>query len=130
MLAALSNFEQAAQLEDSPRHCSYLAYSIARERGQLKRGITLCREAIAQEPDTSDHYLNLGRIQLLAGLKAEAIETFREGMRHQTNQKIVRELQKMEPRKPPVIAFLHRDNPLNKYLGIILARLGLRKGES
>ncbi len=29
-------------------------------------------------------------------------------------------------RKPPVLSFLDRDNPINKYLGLLLSRVGLR----
>ncbi|KAF0215238.1 MAG: hypothetical protein FD174_4177 [Geobacteraceae bacterium] len=125
-LAALVNFERALQLEISPVYCSHLAFCIAKERGQVKKGITLCLEAIEKEPENSLHYLNLGKIQLIAGCKADAIETFRQGLSHEPNQQILDELFKLEPRNPPVISFLHRDNPLNKYLGKILKRLGLR----
>lgn len=38
-----------------------------------------------------------------------------------------RELDKLGLRKPPVIPFLSRGNPINKYLGIILSRMGLRR---
>lgn len=125
-LAALVNFERATQLENSPLYCSHLAFCIAKERGQVKKGIVLCQEAIAQDPENSRHYLNLGKIQLLVGHKDDAIETFRSGLSHEPNQQIVDELLKLEPRNPPVLSFLHRDNPLNKYLGITLKRLGIR----
>lgn len=125
-LAALVNFERAVQLENVPVYSSYLAFCIAKERGQVKKGIALCLESIEKDPENSVHYLNLGKIQLIAGRKADAIEHFRTGLSHETNQQIVDELHKLEPRNPPVISFLHRDNPLNKYLGIILKRLGLR----
>jgi tetratricopeptide (TPR) repeat protein len=125
-LAALVNFERAAQLESNPVYRSYLAFCIAKERGQVQKGVALCQEAIEVEPENSTHYLNLGKIQLLAGRKDDAIETFRKGLGHEQNQQILDEVHKLEPRNPPVISFLHRDNPINKYLGKILKRLGLR----
>jgi tetratricopeptide (TPR) repeat protein len=124
--AALVHFERAAQLGAAPLHLSYLGYCIARERGQLKKGIALCKDALAQEPDIADHFLNLGRIHLMAGNKMEAIRIFREGLAHGPNQELINELDALGTRKSPVIKFLHRNNPINKYLGKLFHRLGLR----
>jgi tetratricopeptide (TPR) repeat protein len=124
--AALAHFEKAAQLGAAPLHLSYLGYCIARERGQMKKGIALCQDALAQEPDHAEHFLNLGRIHLMAGNKLEAIRIFREGLANGSNREIIAELDALGARKPPVIRMLRRDNPINKYLGIILHRLGLR----
>ncbi len=124
--AALAHFEKAAQSAAAPLYLSYLGYCIARERGQIKRGIALCQDALAQEPEHAVHFLNLGRIHLIAGNKLEAIRIFREGLSHCLNQELIAELDALGTRKPPVIKGLHRDNPINKYLGILLHRLGLR----
>jgi len=86
----------------------------------------LCKDAIEREPDNSVHYLNLGRIYLLTHKKQEAITVFREGLTHETNEQIINELNNIVPRKSPLIPFLHRDNPINKYLGIFLGKLRLR----
>ncbi len=124
--AALTHFEKAAQLAALPLHLSYLGYCIARERGQLKRGIALCQDALAHEPAHAVHFLNLGRIHLVAGNKLEAIRIFREGLSHGPSQELVAELDTLGTRKPPVIKALHRNNPITKYLGMLLHRLGLR----
>lgn len=126
MLVALVSFEQLVQLDDKPVYSSYLAFCIARERGQIKRGTALCEEAIEKEPENSLHYLNLGRIQLMASLKEEAVKTFRKGLSREPNKQILREIRKIEPRRQPVVSFLSRKNPLNKYLGITMKRLGMR----
>jgi tetratricopeptide (TPR) repeat protein len=125
-LSALILFEKAIQLENSPTNRSYLAFCIARERGQFKKAISLCEEAIREEPENSVHYLNLGRICLLSEQKTEAVRFFREGLNHGENKYIINELIKLGVRKPPLIPYLKRDNPLNKYLGILLSRLGFR----
>ncbi len=124
--AALAHFERAAQLAAVPLHLSYLGYCIARERGQLKRGIALCQDALAQEPEHAIHFLNLGRIHIMAGNKMEAIRIFREGLAHGQNRELIAELDALGTRKPPIIKWLHRNNPINKYLGMLLHRLGLR----
>ena len=125
-LSALSCFENAIKQDDSPSILSYYALCIAKERGQIKKAMLLCKNALELEPDNSVHYLNLGRIYLFTRKKAEAITIFREGLTHETNMEIIEELDNLIPRKPPVIPFLKRANPLNKYLGIILKALRLR----
>lgn len=125
-LSALTSFEKAVQLECSPVHCSFLALCIARERGLYRKAIAICQEAIAMEPANPLHLLNLGRIHLLRGEKIEAIRVFREGLKAGRNQRIVEELERLGIRKPPVIPFLSRNNPINKYLGMIFSRLSLR----
>jgi tetratricopeptide (TPR) repeat protein len=128
IISALSYFERALRIEESPVASSYFAFCIARERGQLSRAISLCTEAMRQEPQNPVHYLNLGRIYFLAGMKLDAIKILREGLKHEKNQQIIDELNSLGTRKPPVLFFLKRSNPLNKYLGILLKKLGLRRG--
>jgi tetratricopeptide (TPR) repeat protein len=128
IISALSYFEKALHIEDNPAANSYFAFCIARERGQLSQAISLCSQAIRQEPQNPVHYLNLGRIYFLSGMKPEAIKILREGLKHEKNQQIIDELDSLGTRKPPVLFFLKRSNPLNKYLGILLKWLGLRRG--
>jgi len=126
IISALSYFEKALHIEETPVASSYFAFCIARERGQLSQAISLCSEAIRQEPQNPVHYLNLGRIYVIAGMKLDAIKTLREGLRHEKNQQIIDELNSLGTRRRPVLFFLKRSNPLNKYLGILLKKLGLR----
>ncbi len=125
-LTALVCFERALQLENSPEVSTYYAFCIAKERGKLQKAFELCRDALDKEPSNPVHYLNLGRIYLVLNNKPEAIKAFREGLSLAQNEEIIEELHKLGIRKRPPIPFLKRSNPLNKYLGIILKRLGLR----
>ncbi|MCL4457527.1 MAG: tetratricopeptide repeat protein [Nitrospirae bacterium] len=125
-LPALVNFEKALKIDHKPLYLSYIAYCTARERGQIGKAIELCEDAIKLEPENSILYLNLGKIYLHAGDREAAIRAFRAGLKHEMNREIINELIKLQTRKPPVIPFLSRNNPINKYLGIILTRLGLR----
>jgi tetratricopeptide (TPR) repeat protein len=124
--AALACFENAARLKSTPLHNSFLALCIARERGQYKKAVSLCTEALEAEPDNSLLYLNLGKVHLLQKERDEAIRIFRLGLGRETNAQIIAELDKLGSRKPPPLSFLKRDNPLNRYLGKILTKLGLR----
>ena len=126
MIPALGNFEKALELEDNPAFYSYFALCIAKERGQVKRAISLCEEALQKDGENSAHYLNLGKILLHAGNQDDAVMVFRGGLKYWNNLQIIDELNKLATRKPPVISFLSRNNPINKFLGIIFTKLGLR----
>lgn len=125
-MMALIHFEEAAKLDSSPLVRSHLAFCLARERRQLQKAATLCNEALQEEPGNPVHYLNLGRIYLLAGQKNRAIQTWRRGLRSGRNPQIVGELKRLGLRKPPVLKSLGREHPVNKYLGLVLQKMGMR----
>lgn len=123
---ALSFFEKAAALDVSPKITSFLGLCLAHERGQVQKGQTLCGDAITKEPTNPIHYLNLGKIYLLVSNRTEAIRVFRDGLRATHDERLVTALNDLGTRKPPVLPFLLRDHFLNKYLGKLLNKLGLR----
>jgi len=125
--AALECFRKLVAMERRPVYCSLLGFCLAKEKGDVKLAISLCNEAIRKEPKNSDHYLHLGRVYLLAGFKKEGIRILRMGLRHERNREIVAELERLGTRKAPPLPFLQRGNPLNKYLGIILKKAGIRR---
>ncbi len=125
-LTALALFEKAITIKSNPLYLSHLAVCIAKERGQVRKAISICKETIKQEPQNSFHYLNLGRIYLLAGNKPEAARAFRDGLNYEANQQIINELNKLVARKPPVFPFLKRESFINKYAGLVLTTLRLR----
>lgn len=124
--AALASIERALRLCDTPEWYSYLGYCIARQRGQHRKGLELCRESLALEPDNPAHYLNLGRVYLAKGDKAEALRIWREGMTKGGSPELVQQLERLGTRNRPAIPVLTRRNPLNRFIGILLSRLGLR----
>ncbi len=71
-----------------------------------------------------ENYLNLGRVYLRAGLKTKAIETFRKGLEVDKNPEIMAELQVLGIRKKPIFPFLPRSHFLNKYLGLVISKVG------
>lgn len=110
----------------TPLTRSYYGYVIARERGEFTQAVTLCRQSLRDQPQNVLHYLNLGRVFLAAGNRDKAIRIFREGLKFDRNPKIQRHLDQLGLRRPEVFPALSRTNPLNKYLGLLLARVGLR----
>lgn len=129
-LKALALFERAAEIEETPTVRSSLAFCMARERGQIKTGRRICEELVETDPANLFHYLNLGRILLLDGDRRAAIQAFRNGIEISPHPQIIAELNALGIRKPQVIGFLHRDNPVNKYLGMLRDRLSGRRVDS
>lgn len=123
---ALSCFEQAASLDRTPLHCSYLAFCLAKVRSQFSESICLCKEALKMDPDNAVHYLHLGRIHLMAGQRKKALGVLRRGLQCADNGTIFQEITLIGERRNPVIASLARNHPLNKYLGLLLTKLGVR----
>lgn len=124
--AALAFIEKALRLQDTPEWYSYLGYCVARQRGQHRKGLELCQASLALEPENPMHFLNLGRVHLIKGDKSEALRTWREGMAKGGCPELLQQLERLGTRSRSVIPALHRNNPLNRYLGILLRRLGLR----
>ncbi|HOP39508.1 MAG TPA: tetratricopeptide repeat protein [Geobacteraceae bacterium] len=123
---ALSCFEQAAYLKKTPLCCSYLAYCLAKVRGQYPEAISLCQGALKEDPDNPLHYLHLGRVYAMAGQRMKALSILRQGLRCDDTSEILRELTQLGERKHPLFPSLSRNHPLNKYLGLALSKLGIR----
>jgi len=125
-LTAMAHLERALKLRDNPGWHSYLGYCIARERGQQRKGLDLCLSSIAAEPDHPYHLYNLGRVHLLSGDKITAMRVLREGMAKGGSPELIKLLDSLGTRKAPLFPSLSRSNPLNRYLGLLLRRIGLR----
>lgn len=123
---AMVHLEEAVKCEPSPVAYSYLGYCLAREQGQIHKAMNLCADAIRREPGNSVHYLNLGRIYLAAGQKPRAIQAWRKGLKLGRNPQIQTAIRQLGLRKSPPIAALARQHPVNKYLGLLLAKVGMR----
>jgi len=124
--SALALLERALKLDDNRSWHSYLGYCIAKERGQVKKGSDLCLDSLECEPENPVHFLNLAKVHLVAGSKNEALETLRKGMSLGGNPAIVALLERIGKRKPPVLSFLARANPVNRVLGLLLDKMRLR----
>lgn len=125
-LDALLHFEEAAQCRKTATILSCLGYCLALERRDLKKGLSLCQEAIRQEPGNPLHYLNLGRVYLLAHQKPFALAALRRGLEFGRHPVILKEIRNMGKRRAPVFPWLGRSHLLNKICGTLLGYLGLR----
>jgi len=108
---------------DAPEMLSLTGYILAKESGQIRRGIELCLKAIGANPNIIDHYLNLGRIYLIANKKEYAIKTFRKGLKISKDARIIKELDQLGTRQSPPVSALPRNHVVNRVAGKILRSL-------
>jgi tetratricopeptide (TPR) repeat protein len=124
--AARRYLERALHEERSPEHLSQYALALAHHTGNTRAAIALCQEALKRDPKNQEHFLRLGTVYLIAGRRRDAVKLFHLGLRLGRHAALARMLQVMGHRQKPVLPFLARSNPLNKYLGKI--RVSLSKG--
>ena len=121
---ALKVFDQDLCFTQHPTAMSYYAVCLANVEGNFDKAISLCLMAAEKEFYNPEIYLNLGRIFLLNGQKSVAVRAFRKGLKFDsTHFGILGEMRRLGVRRKPVIGFLHRTNPVNKFLGMIADRM-------
>lgn len=140
-LLAIRNKKQALKilndaLEEFPEDpfiMSYYGWLKAVVEKKYDEGIKICQMALEKLDPVVRHgkeslyatfYLNLGRAYLAGGQREPAIEAFNDGLKiDKSNHDLLWEFKKLGTRRKPVITFLSRSNPINKYLGIMFSRL-------
>ena len=121
------------QYPDEPILLSYYGYLEALVNKNYTRGINTClkaREMVLEKAISGRDffnpvlYLNLGRAYLAAGSKEDAFEALRMGLIFgNENEDLLCELRELGMRKKPIVPFLQRSNPVNKYIGKVLHSL-------
>jgi tetratricopeptide (TPR) repeat protein len=133
--SALRVLHEAIELyPDDPFLLSYYGCLEAVANKNYKSGIDTCHRAIeslkrrvpfGEEFFFPVFYLNLGRAYLAAGKKKEAVESFSRGLSaDKENSDLLWEIKKLGVRRKPVVPFLKRSNPINKYIGQLLHSSG------
>ncbi len=127
--AAALALERAYQSKPSdPRYVSYYGLSLALSTNRLQDAEVLCTHAVTIEFCRPELFHNLGRVRLLLGDRRGAHSAFEKGLSVDRNDtRIQQEIAKLGVRKPPVISFLGRHHPLNKYIGLLCSHLGKRR---
>jgi tetratricopeptide (TPR) repeat protein len=119
---------------DEPFLLSYYGCLEAVINQNVAYGIDTCKRALEMLNDRSPvsreifyptFYLNLGRAYIAAGKKKDAVAAFQKGLSYdEENKDLLWEARKLGMRKSPVIPYLKRTNPINKYIGMVLHKLG------
>ena len=107
---------------------SWLGLAYARSGRQIiSKAEELCLKAIKMDFYWPQYYQNLAEVYVIWGKKDKAIKTLEEGLKvDRDNIDILNAFEQLGIRKRPVIPFLSRSHPINKYLGKFLSNLGLR----
>ncbi|MEM6456303.1 MAG: hypothetical protein AAF772_14505, partial [Acidobacteriota bacterium] len=107
---------------------AYYGYGIAKYQRQKRTGIRLCQKALEMEFYQPENYYFLARVYLMTHDRRMAVQILDRGLQVDGNNAPLLALRKeIGTRRPPVIPFLHRDNPLNVLLGRIRHRIAVRK---
>lgn len=86
----------------------------------FEQAVALCQSAAKQEFFNPDLYLNLARLYLGFGFKAEGVRYLRRGlMIDPAHAAILQVLRDLGDRSPPVLGFLPRRHPINRWLGAV-----------
>lgn len=126
-IGALEAFRQAYRTDPSlARYASAYGLGIALVERRFKFAKGLCEEAVRLDSTDPKLLLNLARVFLLFGFRAEGVRALDQGLSlDKKNQLIIREMKRIGFRRPPVIPFLSRSSFLNKWLGKLRARFNL-----
>ena len=109
---------------NDPQHLSYHGLSIGLAEGKLEEGTRLCVRAVRAAPYDPQMYLNLARVHFRARRNSLAVDVLRKGLRiDEDNRALLRELERINPRRTPPLDFLSRSHPVNRYIGLTRARL-------
>jgi Flp pilus assembly protein TadD len=121
---ALAAFRQAASMEpQNPYFLSYYGLALARASRSWDEAEALCLAALRMRRQIPQLYLNLAELYRFRGHVGEAIETLTDAMRYTGGDaRITEALGMFGVRKAPVLRFLGRNHPLNKYLGRVRYR--------
>ena len=125
---ALAAFRQAASLEpQNPYFLSYYGLALGQTSRNWDEAEALCLAGLRKRRQVPQLYLNLADLYRLHGRVADAVEILNDGMRYTASDgRLVEALATFGARRPPVLSFLGRNHPLNRYLGRVRHRtLGL-----
>ena len=119
-------FELSLALEPDADAGSDLAFCLAKSGGDPQAALQLAEESLASQPTNTHCLLNLAKIEIFLGDKEMGLATLRKGVQFGGGQEFLAELARVGVRVPPPIKSLPRNHLLNKYLGIMLHRIGVR----
>jgi predicted Zn-dependent protease len=121
-------FRQATERkQQNPYYISFLGISMARSQGKWAAAVELCKTAVSLKRNDVQLYLNLAEAYVSAGRRDIAVQTLDTASRHcGPDKRIVRMRGRLGKRRAPVLAFLPRENFLNRGFGILRHRLLLR----
>ena len=121
---SLKHFATAHRIDPlSPRYRSYYGLCLGLVDRRFDKALELCRSAAKEEFFNPVLYHNLARVHLAFGFKAEGIRYLRRGLMIDPDDEVIQQsLVALGLRKEPVVRFLRRRHPLNRWFGRFYSR--------
>ncbi|WP_373049592.1 hypothetical protein [Vulgatibacter sp.] len=115
----------AQQLDgNDPRVLSRLGLSLTLVARDEYKGVAFCEEAVRRGLVDADALWRLAVVYETTFQKERAVRAVRQGLAIDTHHPgLVSMIERLGVRRPPVLSFLKRSHPLNKYLGMLRHRL-------
>jgi predicted Zn-dependent protease len=119
--------EGLAREPDHPECRAYLAICLAAGRRKYVTAERIAKNLLAKNAYDPTAYYALGRINLLGGRRSMAFRHFARARALAHGDKgMEAAVDRMDPRRPPVLRALPRSHPLNVLLGRLRAACGRR----
>src|SRR5216683_2190674 len=118
---ALPHMRRAAELDkNNPYYMSYLGVVLARSESKWGEAERLCDSAVRMKRNQAQLYLNLAEVYAAAGRRDDAVDALQNGLKYARRDiRLTIAMNKLTPRRSPVLSFLGRRNPINRQLGIL-----------
>jgi len=128
--AAHRLFERAHRRDTRhPRAMSWYGVTLVLVERNSALGVSLCDQAVRQAGAEPELALNQARVHLALNQRERAVRALFRGLDHRPRDPtLLAAQQAMGVRRPPVISFLSRSNPLNNLLGRLRHRWLARRG--
>jgi len=121
---ALPHMRRAVDLDkNNPYYMSYLGVILARSEKKWGEAERLCDSAVRMKRNQAQLYLNLADVYKNAGRRDDAVEALQAGLKFaRRDVRLTIAMNKLVPRRRPVLRFLGRMHPINRQLGMIRHR--------
>jgi len=106
-----------------PMHMSYHGLTLTMAKRNCRAGLEYCERAMSLGAHAPQLYLNLVRVYEMLGERGNAVKALRGGIRRNPKDKrLIKEIDRLSPRRQPPLKFLHRDQFVNKHLAKMIAK--------
>jgi Flp pilus assembly protein TadD len=130
--AAHASFERAhRRMPRDPRYMSWYGLTLVLVERNSNLGVLLCDQALRAAGPDRDLLLNQARIHLALNQRERTVKAVQRGLDlWPEDPALLRAREALGWRRRPVVPFLSRNNPLNRWFGRIRHGLGKRAGGS
>jgi tetratricopeptide (TPR) repeat protein len=123
-------FERAHRRAPSdPRYMSWYGVTLVLVERNWNLGVVLCEQALRQSGPDPELLLNQARVHLALNQRERAVRAILRGVElWPRDERLCHARDAIGTRRPPVVPFLSRNNPVNRVLGRIRWKWSRRAG--